>query len=423
MQGIEIHARDERPPPPKVRNTTVTGKKRKANDEVLICDVCTREIATGSVGLAKSNEEPEFGVEAICERCCDRYQRCSDCGGGGGVRLGVGKWRSRELFPEGRKTCKLSHLRLGSLNDMWYDVWPVCELPKIQVEGLVGACRDLYTHNMYAGLATPEILEPVTALAKTFDEVQKLTMDSWTVIEPMLREDVESTQSIRRYVALRWSTPTPRKKNKLAASEPKATVSSDEDDGSVVVRKGKNLAGFVIAEMDLTTGSLFLAASTPWATGETYDATTILMQNLLRRIEADLSGLNAQRKLRRQAQYPELDNAWLMMFFKKDSRLMSHLENRRGFQLLDNYLEKYPKSDPAHFAPIRPVFLPPEYLKGWNVLVRKIVKDDDWNARPSGDDKKKAKQDVPPVPTHAPIAPLPKAKAIKAKTASAARKR
>lgn len=30
----------------------------------------------------------------------------------------VGKWRSKELFAGGRKTCNLSHLRLGSLEEM-----------------------------------------------------------------------------------------------------------------------------------------------------------------------------------------------------------------------------------------------------------------------------------------------------------------
>lgn len=34
------------------------------------------------------------------------------------MRLGVGKWRSKELFSAGRKTCTLSHLRLGALSDM-----------------------------------------------------------------------------------------------------------------------------------------------------------------------------------------------------------------------------------------------------------------------------------------------------------------
>ena len=37
--------------------------------------------------------------------------RCTDCGGGGGPRLNVGKWRLKEVFPPGRKTCSLSHSR------------------------------------------------------------------------------------------------------------------------------------------------------------------------------------------------------------------------------------------------------------------------------------------------------------------------
>jgi hypothetical protein len=30
----------------------------------------------------------------------------------------VGRWRSKEMFPHGRRTCQLMHTRLGSVNEM-----------------------------------------------------------------------------------------------------------------------------------------------------------------------------------------------------------------------------------------------------------------------------------------------------------------
>lgn len=37
-----------------------------------------------------------------------------------------------------------------------------------------------------------------------------------------------------------------------------------------LVRRGKNLAGFIVAELDLLSGSLLLVLQTPWATGCTF---------------------------------------------------------------------------------------------------------------------------------------------------------
>lgn len=69
------------------------------------------------------------------------------------------------------------------------DVWSVGEVPSEELEELVSLCQTVYTHNMHAGLATPEALESNrVAIATTFSEVDKITKDGWTVVEPILRE-------------------------------------------------------------------------------------------------------------------------------------------------------------------------------------------------------------------------------------------
>ncbi|KAJ3113021.1 hypothetical protein HDU96_003897 [Phlyctochytrium bullatum] len=55
--------------------------------------------------------EPDFGVEVVCADCVKDFDFCSNCGGGGTWR--TGKWRPRQLFQEGRRTCNLSHVRFG----------------------------------------------------------------------------------------------------------------------------------------------------------------------------------------------------------------------------------------------------------------------------------------------------------------------
>ncbi|KAM0747036.1 hypothetical protein T439DRAFT_329300 [Meredithblackwellia eburnea MCA 4105] len=382
LQGIEVMEEepDVVPPPSRERSSLMLGKKRRAEEEIMICDVCTREIGTGGFSILGSGgtQSAPFGVEVICNRCYDRYQRCSDCGGSGGPRLGVGKWRCKELFPGGRKTCLLSHLRMGPLTDMSYDIWAIRDLPADELEEFIVAARDLYQQNLVAGLATPDMLEPGTALARNFEEVQKMAVDSWTMVEPLLREDIEDERGTRRYVGIRWSTPPPRKKkggDDVKEEEP-------EHDLTKLIRNGKTLASFVLAELDLPLGSLCINIQTPWNTGETFNATTVLMQNLLRRLDFDIVELNSLR----DAVSPPLPHlsrvkqAWIMMFFKKDSRLYRDLISRRGFYDIDEYIAKF-GGDVTHFAPHRPIWLPIQYQKGWKFLVRPVQENDEWGGR------------------------------------------
>lgn len=53
-----------------------------------VCDVCSRWIAHGSPLPREAGAELSFNVEIVCNLCVNKYRRCSDCGGGGGARLG-----------------------------------------------------------------------------------------------------------------------------------------------------------------------------------------------------------------------------------------------------------------------------------------------------------------------------------------------
>jgi hypothetical protein len=63
--------------------------------------------AQNDTGLLVAN----FSVEVVCTFCREHFAFCSDCGGGGKHR--TGKYRPVEYFAEGRKTCRLSHVRVG----------------------------------------------------------------------------------------------------------------------------------------------------------------------------------------------------------------------------------------------------------------------------------------------------------------------
>lgn len=70
--------------------------------------------------------------------------------------LRVGKWRCKELFSDGRRTCVLSHQRQGGngAGDTKNVIWRVGE---VDVEEVIGQVRELVKHSLYAALATPEV--------------------------------------------------------------------------------------------------------------------------------------------------------------------------------------------------------------------------------------------------------------------------
>lgn len=59
------------------------------------------------------------------------------------------------------------------------------------------------------------------------------------------------------------------------------------------------------------------------------------------------------------------------VFFQKDSRMIGHLEKKRGFSHLSKFLQANPDVPAAVFPPLRPIYLPPERQQGWQVMVRK----------------------------------------------------
>ncbi|KAJ3192201.1 hypothetical protein HK101_006912, partial [Irineochytrium annulatum] len=97
------------------------GRKKRVNvvgrDRAVRCEACGHCVGFGGVRMTNGDErdsgwvEPDFGVEVVCARCVVDFNFCSNCGGGGTWR--TGKWRPRQLFPPKRRTCRLSHLRIG----------------------------------------------------------------------------------------------------------------------------------------------------------------------------------------------------------------------------------------------------------------------------------------------------------------------
>ncbi|GAA5979249.1 hypothetical protein JCM5350_006941 [Sporobolomyces pararoseus] len=356
------------------------------------CDVCLMDRAKGSV-LPREPEKGhsiDFQIEVVCVSCDEKYQRCSDCGGGGGVRLGTGKWRSKELFKDGKKTCSLRHQRLGAFPEMEYQVWKNTDIPRDELEEVSEKCGEMFTNQMLGAIAIPEVLERNGAIWTSYEEAKTHAYIGWKGMDPMIRYDIEPSQGIRRYLALRLCAPNLRKTTRKADLPPQREVPRTGQ----IFKGDKEIVGYIIAEWDMQRGVLFLALVIPWdATGEAYDATTLLLQALCARVQRDQREENHHRSLRGQPLLPKVERVFTMLFFKTGSRMITQLTKKRGFAPIDEYLQANPSADPLAFPPHRPIYLAVERQRGWLILVRTLRENadgtlDDWSARRSPDEER-----------------------------------
>ncbi|BGP12716.1 hypothetical protein JCM10213_008854 [Rhodosporidiobolus nylandii] len=382
-------------------------KRVDAASALTACDVCLRDVAVGGVLPAPVGNPPvgariDFMIEVVCASCDSKYKRCTDCGGGGGARAGTGKWRSKELFHGNRKTCCLNHQRLGAFPDMEYDVHKVSDIPADELDDLSQRCGRIFVNQMLSGICIPEVFEQDGAIFKTYAEADARAHAGWAGLDPLMRYDVEAKTGIRRYLALRTCTPNLRKTTKQAKKE------EDEKDerkkkprkeNPVILKDGKEIAGYILAEYEMNVGNVFLAIVTPWdPTGETFDATTLLLGALVRRVDADLKQMNAERANKGEPLLPPHLNTWTMLFFKKESRVLGSLVKKRELLFIDDFLAKYPETDRKQFPPHRPCYIPVERQAGWQILIRRQKhypdgRFDDWNARRAVDEERGKKKE------------------------------
>ncbi|GAA6054038.1 hypothetical protein JCM3770_001333 [Rhodotorula araucariae] len=336
--------------------------------QALVCDVCDRTIGAGSISSLTQGAPPAFTVEVICNNCADKYKPCSDCGGGGG-RLTPGRWRCKELFPAGRRTCTLSHARNPPLSDIDYDVLRVTEIDPRKFEALEARCRLVYFNTRMRTQARPEMLERGDGLATTYAQCEKLVVDGWSLLSPLMHVDVEASRGIRRYVAVQTSTPHRRRAKPKPGAAPRPEPELEDP-------LEKEVSGFLLVEHDLENGATFIAVTMPWAiSGDAFDATTILIDETIKRVRSDLRQDNAVRREHGEAPYPEPWCLWGVTPFKADSRMTQSL-SRRSFIFLEEYMRDKPDTDLSIFPPTREIHIPNEFVKTFKIFIRDMTEDD-----------------------------------------------
>ncbi|KAJ3030983.1 hypothetical protein HDV00_008606 [Rhizophlyctis rosea] len=171
-----------------------TGKKKRTRLEKIDCEVCKKPIGVGRVRGTDENADADFTIEVVCSSCKGRFGFCTECGGGGKYR--TGKYRPVELFPKGRKTCLLSHVRVGKSG---LEYW--C-FRSGEVRGEVLPRYGKVFMDAFLSLyATPKVMEEVPAF-HTFHNVRKFLREAWhETVEDLLRPDTADSVF---YCAVSW---------------------------------------------------------------------------------------------------------------------------------------------------------------------------------------------------------------------------
>ncbi|GAA6018839.1 hypothetical protein JCM11491_006881 [Sporobolomyces phaffii] len=357
---------------PTAQPRRTTSSRRCAKDDSLTCDVCRWSIAAGQLRPRDPEESLPFTVEVICSHCSSTYRRCSDDGGGGG-RLGVGKWRCKELFEEGRRNCSFSHARMGPIQDLIYDTHSFSAITS-DLARLESTCFEFYRNSVLSALAVPDVLEGEDPIAINYEQIEKMAVDSWAHFETFFKPTSDPAR--QRFVGLRWANPTTRKKGRKAAASPRPPG----PDAGAALRSGLRLTGFAVMEVDIENGLLFTPLTMPMGSvGETYDASTTLLQHLSRHIGSELEAINLERRRNHLLPLPPIREAWTAVLFSKDTRGANHLETRRGYMALDQHSAMHGLASRKLIEARMEKFLPACLQGGWRLFVRPYRgATDDW---------------------------------------------
>ncbi|KAI8849686.1 hypothetical protein BC829DRAFT_390960 [Chytridium lagenaria] len=216
------------------------------------CSLCK-----GVVGEIRFNMEG--GGEGDFQ-CRHKYSFCTECGGGGRYR--TGKWRPQELFSFGRRTCSLSHIRIGTA-PLDFEVFA---LPNernaigrdaASLETFLAECKEVFEDCLYATAAVPEMMEKPNSTSLTFTDVEAKVLQEFTLFSTSIRTEFSlpasttsptSPNSPRRYLATSCIPQTRRKRGRI--------VAADDDDQPVKSSSNRTLVACAMAEYAPSIGLL-----------------------------------------------------------------------------------------------------------------------------------------------------------------------
>ncbi|CAE6433613.1 unnamed protein product [Rhizoctonia solani] len=321
-----------------------------------ICDVCHRTRGIGGVVMKDREISVPYAIEIVCISCFSRYSRCSDCGGGSG-RVGVGKWRCKEMFLGNRKTCRLSHARLGH-GELEIGVWRAPQELKGQKDllSVIASCKKLWQERVLAKLATPEVLEgDQEQPLRTYEDIDAVLARGWPAHESLLLEFPPDVGLHRRYICLLW-TKSKGRRNRKPNPNPEPVNADDPDQLAEGLRRthefapeGCTLVAIFVCDWNMMNGTVLVSTSVPFESQDAEDRGAVSMGEVLGQILKDRAEHNAKNP---DNPVPAPLHLWVGIKAVSPlhgARFVDSM-NRRGFLLLSEYVARHPDVNTSLFS-------------------------------------------------------------------------
>ena len=308
------------------------------------CEICHCSVGQGYLNVTPENE---LKSEFVCGNCGDKYMFCSECGGGGKQR--TGKWRPKELFEQGRRTCSLPHIRVGAA-ELHYSTIPVEELT---TEVLLGV-QEVFFDCMFSLYCVPSIM--ANYKHDSFEMIKRDIEQLWlTSVLDVLTNKVLNG---RKYVSVAWIHKRHRNKGIGRSTTTKDSVPWLQKLGIAgIINPPQGLANtdceerhhcfvaFSIAEWLPCTQSIFLAQMAPRSVFlKTMDGYINLVKYNIDRIKEDAESGGYQ--------IPKHIWCWA----KGDHARLQSIPGRLRFVSKQDYLTNNPTIHPDSFE--RPFYEP-----------------------------------------------------------------
>jgi hypothetical protein len=308
-------------------------KKRKRSEKLIDCEVCRSSLGHG--GLAPHDSASEIKTEYVCSDCGDKYMFCSECGGGGKQR--TGKWRPRELFEQGRRTCSLPHIRVGAA-EVHYKVIKVQDLTSEILQGI----QDVFFDCLLSLYCVPSVM--TNSKYESFESIKEEIEKLWlTSVLDVLTNNVLNGQ---KYITVAWiqkrhrnkgtGKPNPTKEvtpwlQRLGFSGIVAPISNIVD-----VENDQCFVAFSIAEWDQFNQSIFLAQMAPRSVFlKTMDGYMDLIRHCIQAIKQDSDASSKP--------------VHIWCWTKADHARLQSIPTRLKFLPKEDYLANHPSVEPLAF--------------------------------------------------------------------------
>ncbi|KAG8922524.1 hypothetical protein FRC00_007343, partial [Tulasnella sp. 408] len=293
--------------------------------------------------------------------------------------VGVGKWRAKELFENGRKTCKLPHVRVGG-GELELSVWEVPWEVKDKKEfgTLMTSIKQLWTERVYARLAIPEVLEggedpwPPNANGtgalrnspppeRTFKDVEEVIARGWPAREQLLRSSPSSSRDThRRYLGLSWAKSRARRERAAGKLPDPSKYAEGAQDvlmenvrrTNLLVPPASTLVGMWIVDWDMQNRSVLLSTSAPFESSDAEDKNIIGVGELMTRVLQDYEQYK-QANPTSPIRAPQ--HIWIAtrsITALGNARMNDTLTRRRGFVPVDEYIALHPGTERSLFQSV-----------------------------------------------------------------------